>query len=118
MGQNKRQTGTTYEKIAGAYLETQGYKILEYNFRYRRGEIDIVAMDGAYLVFCEVKYRSSAGSGHPAEAVNYRKQKTISKCACYYMMIHGICNMLCRFDVVSIEQDKINLYKNAFDYVE
>ena len=55
---NKREVGASHEKLAGAYLETQGYLILEYNFRSRRSEIDIVARDGEYLVFVEVKYRA------------------------------------------------------------
>ena len=50
--------GTAYEKLAGAYLEQQGYEILEYNYRCRMGEIDIVARQGGYLVFVEVKYRA------------------------------------------------------------
>ena len=52
---NRRRTGTKYEKIAGEFLEKQGYRILEYNFRCRYAEIDIVAKDGEYLVFCEVE---------------------------------------------------------------
>lgn len=116
MAENKRTIGTTYEKIAGAYLETQGYQILEYNYRYRRGEIDIVARDGEYLVFCEVKYRSGNRSGHPAEAVDYKKQRTISQCALYYLTVHRMTDSACRFDVVSIEGEKITLYRNAFDY--
>ena len=55
MGKNQRRTGAIYEQKAGAYLESQGYEILEYNYRCRSGEIDIIARDGEYLVFCEVK---------------------------------------------------------------
>lgn len=114
---NKRRVGTSYEKIAGTYLEKQGYQVLEYNFRCRCGEIDIIARDGEYLVFCEVKYRSDDRAGHPAEAVNGKKQRTISQCALYYMTVHGVCDAPCRFDVISIENDEITLYKNAFEYV-
>ena len=59
----RRQTGAVYEKKAGAYLEEQGYVILQYNYRCRAGEVDIVARDGSFLVFCEVKYRRTAGKG-------------------------------------------------------
>ena len=62
-GCTNHKTGAEYEQKAGAYLEEQGYEILEYNFRCRAGEIDIVARDGEYLVFCEVKYRASGGGG-------------------------------------------------------
>ena len=118
MKKNTRKIGADYEKTAGKYLEKKGYKILEYNFRYRQGEIDIVAMDGEYLVFCEVKYRKDLKCGHPAEAVDRRKQRTISKGACFYMTLRGLSDIPCRFDVVSIEDDKITLYQNAFDYIE
>lgn len=60
--------GTAYEKLAGAYLEQQGYEILEYNYRCRMGEIDIVARQGGYLVFVEVKYRADNTAGNPLEA--------------------------------------------------
>ena len=86
MAENKRKIGEKYERRAGAYLEEKGYEILEYNFRCRSGEIDIIARDGEYLVFCEVKYRAGNGKGHPAEAVGFRKQSVISKCALYYMV--------------------------------
>lgn len=124
---NNRETGTRYEQIAGLYLEHLGYRILEYNFRCKAGEIDIVARDGEYLVFCEVKYRTDTAKGMPGEAVNLKKQRVISKCALYYITIHGLSFLPCRFDVVGIlgRQDTeanpepaIRLYKNAFDYVE
>ena len=58
MKENQREKGAYWEQKAGAYLESIGYEILEYNFRCRMGEIDIIAQDGEYLVFCEVKYRA------------------------------------------------------------
>ncbi len=116
--QNTRRTGAVYERKAGAYLEKYGYKILEYNYRCRQGEVDIIARDGEYLVFCEVKYRSGTGSGYPEEAVDLRKQKKISKCALYYLTVHGLVDVPVRFDVVSIEGEQFRLYQNAFDYGE
>lgn len=115
--QNRRKTGSEYEHKAGEYLKEQGYEILEYNFRCRTGEIDIIARDGEYLVFCEVKYRSDPRSGHPAEAVDRKKQQAISKCALYYLARHGLTEEACRFDVVSFEGDKVTLYTDAFDYI-
>ncbi len=114
---NKRAVGTVYEKAAGAYLEKQGYRILEYNFRCRSGEIDIIARDGEYLVFVEVKYRKDAGSGNPLEAVDARKQRTISRTALYYCMKHGYGETTpCRFDVAAVLGEEITLIKNAFLY--
>ena len=68
--QNKRKTGAEYEEKAASWLEKQGMRILEKNYRCREGEIDLVAMDGSYLVFVEVKYRRDQHAGHPAEAVD------------------------------------------------
>ncbi len=113
---NNRETGSYYERLAGKYLEQQGYRILEYNYRCKTGEIDIIAEDGEYLVFCEVKYRASDRKGHPAEAVNPAKQRVISKSALYFMTVNGYDDVPCRFDVVSIEDKKVTLYRNAFDY--
>ena len=56
---NNRRTGSEYEARAAEYLTANGYRILERNFRCRQGEIDLIAQDGSYLVFVEVKYRSS-----------------------------------------------------------
>lgn len=117
MAYNKRSVGTMYEQKAGAYLEEHGYEIIEYNFRCRLGEIDIIARDGEYLVFCEVKYRSHPGSGHPAEAVDERKQRKISKCALFYLTRYTTGDVPCRFDVIGIEGEKITLFQNAFDYI-
>lgn len=113
---NKREVGAGYEKIAGKYLEEQGYQVLEYNYRCRGGEIDIIAKDGGYLVFCEVKYRNTEEKGHPFEAVSLAKQRRISKCAMYYVSQKGLSDRACRFDVVGILDGEIQLLKNAFDY--
>ncbi len=114
---NKRAVGNQYEKLAGAFLEQAGYEIIEYNFRCRQGEIDIIAKDGAYLVFAEVKYRKTGKVGSPLEAVNWKKQQTISKVAAYYCLTHGIGETApCRFDVVSVCGTEIKVIKNAFEY--
>lgn len=111
---NNRHTGTVYEQAAGHYLENLGFEILEYNYRCRAGEIDIVAKDGLYLVFCEVKYRSDGRKGSALEAVDHRKQKTLFRCALYYMAEHHTGDIPCRFDVIGIEGSRIKLIKNAF----
>lgn len=115
---NKRKIGTDYEMIACEYLEEQGYTILQRNFRCRQGEIDIIAKEGRYLVFVEVKYRKSASQGSPLSAVNYTKQRKISRVAIYYLTQHGYPdNEPCRFDVIGISPDDVMLVRNAFDYV-
>lgn len=88
------------------------------NFRCKVGEIDIIARDEDYLVFCEVKYRSSDVYGYPAEAVNINKIRKICKVSDYYRLIHKISDdSKIRFDVVSIKGEEISWIKNAFDYI-
>ena len=62
-GGNTRKTGARYELLAAVHLEKCGYHIIEKNYRCRIGEIDLVACDGAYLVFVEVKYRKNNKKG-------------------------------------------------------
>lgn len=115
--QNRRQIGTEEEALAAAFLKKQGYRILEHNFRCRLGEIDLIARDGSALVFIEVKYRKNGSYGHPAEAVDYRKQQKICKVADYYRMLHCIPDgQACRFDVVAIQGSGIRLLRDAFPY--
>ena len=80
----------------------------------KQGEIDIVAKDGEYLVFCEVKYRSDAQKGSPLEAVDARKQKAIFRCALFYLTEKHLGEVPCRFDVIGIEGTRITHIKNAF----
>lgn len=116
--ENKRELGSIYEKKAAEYLVQCGYRILTMNYRCRIGEIDIVARDGKYLVFVEVKFRAGGKGGFPQEAVDYKKQRTICKVADYYCMTHGRCmSTPCRFDVVAVLGDEITLIRNAFEYI-
>lgn len=115
MKQNNRKVGAVYEQAAGYYLEQQGYEILEYNYRCRLGELDIIARDGDYLVFCEVKYRKGKEKGSPLEAVDMKKQRTIYRCAEYYLTEKHLNDIPCRFDVLGVEGKKIILIKNAFE---
>lgn len=116
--QNKRRVGERYEELAADYLSKLGYEIIEKNFRCRCGEIDLIAKQDEYLVFVEVKYRSTLAKGYPEEAVNFKKQKIISRVADYYMMKNRMetNNMTVRFDVVSILGNELTLYQNAFEY--
>ena len=115
---NRRRVGEAYEKRAGAFLEQNGYRILEYNFRCRNGEIDIVARDGSVLTFVEVKYRSSPARFDPLSAVDIKKQRVICRCADFYMLRYGYPESCpCRFDVVAMAGEEIRLVRNAFDYI-
>lgn len=111
---NKRMVGSEQERIAAEYLKECGYEILECNYRCKLGEIDIVARDGAYLVFVEVKYRKNLKMGSPLEAVNTAKQQKIRKVCQWYLMEKRFNDVPIRFDVVGILEKEITLIKNAF----
>lgn len=115
---NTRKLGKEYEEKAAEFLCSQGVQILEYNYRNRIGEIDLIGRDGEYLVFFEIKYRRNDFKGNPAEAVTYKKQKTICKVADYYRIIHQIGEFTAiRYDVVAICGEKITWYQNAFAHI-
>ena len=108
------ELGPWGETLAAEYLKKKRYQIIERNYRSRFGEIDLIAKDGAYYVFCEVKYRADERKGSPLEAVDARKQQKIFRTAMYYLTEQQLEDVPCRFDVVGIEGTKITLIKNAF----
>lgn len=116
---NMRRTGEEKERYVCEWLTQRGYGIIERNFRCRLGEIDIVAKEGGYLVFIEVKYRSSGASGLPEEAVNDKKQRVISRTALFYLHRYRYQETTpVRFDVVSVfgGGEEVALYQNAFEF--
>ncbi|XCP83726.1 YraN family protein [Roseburia hominis] len=116
MAGNRRAAGTHYEQLAGEFLEKQGYRILAYNYRCRYAEIDIVAMEGETLVFCEVKYRKGDESGHALEAVDSKKQRRLWYAALNYLSAKQLTDIPCRFDVLGITGTTFTLVKDAFQY--
>ena len=114
--ENKRSKGGHYEQLAAKYLSDRGYRIISHNYRCHAGEIDLIAQEGGYLVFIEVKYRADARWGMPQEAVSAVKQRTIARVAGHYMMNHHIPeNTPVRFDVVAILGDQCQIIQNAFE---
>jgi len=112
---NHREVGNEFEDAAAAYLEKNGYVILERNYRDRLGEIDIIAKNGIELVFVEVKYRRTLEKGDPAEAVHLLKQRKIRNAAKGNLYRHRLGEDIpCRFDVVAILGEEIRLIKDAF----
>ena len=112
---SSRQIGAEKEKLAAAYLQEHGYEIIACNFMCRQGELDLIARKNEYLVFVEVKYRNSNRFGKAEEAVTVRKQMRMQKAAQYYLYKERLPqNIPCRFDVVAINQDEIELIENAF----
>ncbi len=117
---NKISTGKEGEDLAVRYLEAQGYRIIQRNYRLRIGEIDIIAGADDCLVFIEVKTRRNNRYGSPFEAVTLRKQRQISRVAQAYMGRYNSGEVPVRFDVVAVFLDqsptRVELIKNAFEY--
>lgn len=111
---NKRKTGTYYEEAAIAYLSERGIKIVDRNVHCGRiGEIDLIGEGEGCLIFFECKYRESDKFGSSLDAVTYSKQKTIRKCAEYYLLKHPT-NLFIRFDVIGFDKDICTWIKDAF----
>ena len=96
------ELGSLGEDIAATYLTDQGFRVLDRNWRCREGELDIVARDGAALVFCEVKTRSAAGFGHPVEAVTAVKRRRLRQLARAWLDAHDHHAPDLRFDVIGV----------------
>ncbi len=121
MSLSNKELGEKGEEIAVKLLMKKNYEILERNYRYSHGEIDIIAKDPSdgYTVFVEVKARQNLEYGEPEYAITKNKQKQIKKMAELYLFDKEILELGCRFDVVTVllqgkAKPIINHYENAF----
>jgi putative endonuclease len=119
-GQQNARIGNRGEELATAFLERNGFTIVERNFRCKGGEVDIVAKDGKTLVFIEVKSRKTLTYGVPQLAVTHFKQRQISKAALSWLARNHKHDLPARFDVIAIllngeYQHQIEHIKNAFE---
>jgi len=108
------------EDAAADFLRRQGYRIVRRNFAAPFGEIDLIALDDAMIVFVEVKSRASGEFGPPEVAVDRRKQARLRRIAQYFLERQGLTEMPCRFDVVALTRTpegtgwSIELFQDAF----
>ena len=120
-GQESRLLGRWGEDRAAELLRRKGFRIAAANWKCRFGELDLVAEDGAYLCFAEVKLRKSAAFGSPGEAVDRRKQDRLRTVAQLYLEKHPT-SLQPRFDVIEIyapqgvdtKRPEIFHWENAF----
>lgn len=117
--------GERGEALAARYLEDQGYRVLDRNYRFERNEVDLVCFEpneddtGGELVFVEVKARSSLGFGAPEEAVDDKKQEALVEVSRAWMHERRMEGAAARFDVVAVvlqqgRAPNITHHENAF----
>jgi putative endonuclease len=116
--------GRTGERLAAEALMSEGYRILERNFRCRQGEIDLVAEDEHDLIFVEVKARRGVSFGLPEDALTMRKRRKLMEVASYYLDLHACSDRSWRIDVVAVQfssggkLEEIRIYKHAIEDIE
>ncbi len=116
---DKAETGRLGEESVCRYLEDKGYRIAARNYRIRGGEIDIIAENGEYLAFVEVKSRKPNSLVNGFEAVNKRKQGLIIRTASDYCCKNPT-ELQPRFDIAQVIISSgrvlgIDYITNAFD---
>lgn len=111
---SKQVDGDAGEDRALQYLQQQGLKLVERNFRCKGGEIDIIMQDQATLVFVEVRKRANGKFGGAAASVTPRKQARLIIAAQTFMQRYRT-PPACRFDVVAIEGVSLDWLVNVID---
>ena len=106
--------GARGERLATAWYEQHGYRVVARNWRCDIGEIDLIATRGAELVIAEVKTRASTRFGVPAEAVGVAKQRKLRRLALAWLAASGSGYDDVRFDVVSIIGNAVEVIPAAF----
>ena len=115
----RRDTGILGEKLARDFLKKRGYHTLETNYRCPHGEIDIVARHKDFLVFIEVRTKTSVEFGSPEESITSAKKERMRASAFHYRQTHHDLPPLWRIDLVAVELDqkgkpsRVELIENA-----
>ena len=120
-GQDSQEKGRWGEDQVAEYLRKKGFRIAAANWKCRFGELDLVAEDGTYLCFVEVKLRKTAALCRPGAAVDWRKQARLRAAAELYLL-RDPTRLQPRFDVVEIyapqglatRTPEIRHWENAF----
>lgn len=115
---NHLETGRVGEELAASWMVSQGYQILQRNWRYRRAEIDLIATRDGVLVFVEVKTRRRSDFGMPEAFVTEKKARFMAEAASCYMEESGHQGEL-RFDVIAVlmlpgEPAQLSHFEDAF----
>ncbi|MCK5326216.1 MAG: YraN family protein [Woeseiaceae bacterium] len=101
-----RIVGDRAEQLAFRYLRDRGLLPVTRNYRHRRGEVDLIMLDGDCLVFVEVRFRSSKSFAQAALTVDRHKQRKLACAAEMFLATRqAYSNHTTRFDVVGIDAD-------------
>jgi putative endonuclease len=110
--------GKIGEDLAAKFLEEKGYNIIERNYRFGHGELDIIAEKDNILIFIEVKTKKHGDFGDPINWIKRGKQLQMGRIARGYLYERNITDRDCRFDVVLVNWEnglwKIDHLENAF----
>jgi len=98
--------GNHGEAVAARHLIAQGMVVLDRNWRCPAGEIDLVLRDGAVLVVCEVKTRTSDACGSPLEAITAIKVERLRRLAAQWLQDHQVRPEEVRLDVVGVRRPR------------
>jgi putative endonuclease len=99
---SKMTSGDRAEDLALNYLRDRKFKLEQRNFNCRYGEIDLIMWDQSYLVFIEVRYRSSNKYGGALESIDHYKQAKLRRAAEFYLVKTKRTDCACRFDILCI----------------
>jgi putative endonuclease len=120
-GDTAANAGREAEASALLFLQQQGMQLIAQNWLCKRGELDLVMLDGDTVVFVEVRYRRHSGWGGALHSVDFRKQQKLIAAAQLFLQDEARwADAPCRFDVVAIEGQPgsgpaFNWLKSAFD---
>lgn len=99
------------EWIALRHLQRSGFDIVVQNWRTRRGEIDLIAYDGSYLVFVEVKTRTKPSRFPPELQVDESKKDRLETLANSFLIRHELSDTPIRFDLVAVETEDLRSFE-------
>lgn len=108
------EKGFFYENQAKAFLQENGYEILAQNYRFGKGEIDIIVQKEGWLVFVEVRYRKNADFGYPEQSISEKKKNLLRQTAENFIFEKNWQGNI-RFDIVAIlENGEIEHFQDCF----
>ena len=105
------------EEIACQFLTQKGYSITQKNYRFRKGEIDIIAQKAEEIVFVEVRSRSNEQFVETEESISRYKEELFIETASHYLESKNI-DLDARFDVIIVigkSNPEIRHYEGAIE---